>query len=99
MVPFASRAIIEPTTLQIASVFVPLDFDSRCAAMVSAVSPDCVIRSVMESGAGMGCQKGEGSGGGDGIAIAVFTRVIHFYRNARQPLDHELTRQARMPAR
>ena len=45
-VPAASRGIIEPITLQIASVFDPLDLASRCAAIVSAVSPDCEITTV-----------------------------------------------------
>src|SRR2546429_699018 len=41
MVPADSRAIIAPTTLQVASGFEPLALDSRCAAIVSAVSADC----------------------------------------------------------
>jgi len=32
---------MDPTTLQMASVFEPLALASRWAAMVSAVSPDC----------------------------------------------------------
>jgi len=32
MVPTASRVIMEPTTLQIASVFEPLSLASRCAS-------------------------------------------------------------------
>jgi hypothetical protein len=46
MVPAASRVIIDPTTLQIASVFDPFCLASRCAASVSAVSPDCEITTV-----------------------------------------------------
>jgi len=42
--------IIEPTTLQMASVFEPLDFGFALAAMVSAVSPDCEISRVIVSG-------------------------------------------------
>ena len=49
-VPAASRVIIEPTTLQMASVFEPFCLASRCAASVSAVSPDCEITTVSVSG-------------------------------------------------
>src|SRR5689334_25121925 len=38
---------MEPTTLQMASVLDPLDFASRWAAIVSAVSPDCEITMVI----------------------------------------------------
>jgi hypothetical protein len=48
-VPAASRVIMEPTTLQIASVFEPLLLASRCAARVSAVSPDCEMTMVSVS--------------------------------------------------
>ena len=54
MVPEASRVIMEPTTLQMASVFEPFDLASRCAAMVSAVSPDCEITTVSVSSLTMG---------------------------------------------
>ena len=54
MVPEASRVIIEPTTLQIARVFAPLCFASRCAASVSAVSPDWLTRMTSCSGPTMG---------------------------------------------
>jgi len=37
------------TTLQMASVFEPLLLASRCAAIVSAVSPDCEIKIVIVS--------------------------------------------------
>ena len=40
IVPAASRVTIEPTTLQMASVWEPFCLASRCAASVSAVSPD-----------------------------------------------------------
>ena len=43
MTPCASRVTIEPTTLQTASVLIPLRRASRWAAMVSAVSPDWVM--------------------------------------------------------
>ena len=46
--PSASRAMLEPATLQIASVGWPLRYDSRSAASVSAVSPDCVMATTME---------------------------------------------------
>ena len=85
MVPAASRVIIEPTTLQMASVFEPLALASRWAAMVSAVSPDCEITSVIVSVAD------------DGIAIAPFAGVIDFDRNARQTLDHEFAGLSGMP--
>jgi len=39
-----------PSTLQMASVFEPLAWASRCAAMVSAVSPDWVMRMVSVRG-------------------------------------------------
>ena len=45
-VPDASRGIIDPITLQMASVFEPFCRASRCAAIVSAVSPDCEITTV-----------------------------------------------------
>ena len=38
--------LLEPTALQIASVVWPMRLDSRSAASVSAVSPDCVIASI-----------------------------------------------------
>ena len=40
IVPAASRVTMEPTTLQMASVLDPFCLASRCAASVSAVSPD-----------------------------------------------------------
>ena len=86
MVPAASRVIIEPTTLQMASVFEPFALASRCAASVSAVSPDCEITTVSVSGSN------------DRIAVAEFAAVIHFDRHARQLLDHELAGQRRVPA-
>ena len=48
-VPSASRVTIDPTTLQMPMVFEPFDFASRKAAIVSAVSPDCVISMVSAS--------------------------------------------------
>jgi len=48
------RTIELVATLQIASVLDPRAFASRWAAMVSAVSPDCDMTSVMVSGATMG---------------------------------------------
>src|SRR5580704_701160 len=38
-----------------------------------------------------------GVGGHDGIAVAPLARVIHFDRNTRQTLDHELTRLPGVP--
>ena len=84
--PAASRVIMEPTTLQMASVLEPFCLASRCAASVSAVSPDCEITTVSVSAAD------------DGIAIAELAAVIHFHRNARQLLDHELAGQRGVPA-
>ena len=49
IVPDASRVTIDPTTLQMASVFDPFCLASRCAASVSAVSPDCEITTVSVS--------------------------------------------------
>ena len=86
MVPDASRVIMEPTTLQMASVFEPFCLASRCAASVSAVSPDCEMTTVSMSGRN------------DGIAIAELAAVIHFDRNAGQLLDHEFARERRVPA-
>ena len=74
---------MEPTTLQMASVFEPFCLASRCAASVSAVSPDCEITTVSVSVAD------------DRIAIAELAAVIHFHGNARQLLDHELAGQRR----
>ena len=85
-VPAASRVIMEPTTLQMASVFEPFCLASRCAASVSAVSPDCEITTVSVFV------------GDDRIAIAELAAVIHFHRNARQLLDHELAGQRGVPA-
>ena len=69
IVPSASRVIIEPTTLQMASVFEPFCLASRCAASVSAVSPDWLmqITSVLAFD--------------DRIAIAEFAAVVHFDGN------------------
>ncbi len=53
--------------------------------MVSAVSPDCEIRIVMVSERN------------DGIAITPLAGVIHFDRNSRQTLDHELAGLRGMP--
>ena len=53
-VPAASRVIIDPTTLQMASVFEPFCFASRWAARVSAVSPDCEMTTVSVLGGMMG---------------------------------------------
>jgi len=47
--PHASRAMLLPTALQIASVVWPIRLLSRSAASVSAVSPDCVIASTTVS--------------------------------------------------
>jgi hypothetical protein len=40
MKPSASRAIVEPSTFEMAMVRDPFCRASRCAAVVSAVSPD-----------------------------------------------------------
>ena len=85
-VPAASRVIMEPTTLQMASVFEPFCLASRCAASVSAVSPDCEITTVSVSSTD------------DRIAVAELAAVVHFHRHARQLLDHELAGQRRVPA-
>ena len=76
---------MDPTTLQMASVLDPFCLASRCAASVSAVSPDCEITTVSVSGVN------------NRIAIAELAAVIHFDRHARQLLDHELARQRRVP--
>ncbi len=65
--------------------FRTLGFASRCAASVSAVSPDCEITTVSVCGAH------------DRIAIAEFAAVIHLHRDARQLLDHELAGQPGVP--
>ena len=70
-----------------ASVFAPFCLASRCAASVSAVSPDCEMTTVSVPAST------------SRIAIAELAAVIHFDRNARQLLDHELARQRRVPAR
>ena len=54
MVPWASRETAAPTTLQMARVLEPRAISSRCAAMVSAVSPDWVMSRPMARGSGMG---------------------------------------------
>ena len=61
----------------------PLLLASRCAASVSAVSPDCEMTTVSVSGVD------------DGVAIAELAAVIHFDGNARQLLDHELAGERR----
>ena len=53
--------------------------------MVSAVSPDCVIRMVRSSRPDQR------------IAIAKLAGVIHFHRKLGQSLDHELARQPGVP--
>ena len=83
IVPAASRVIIEPMTLQIASVGEPLCFASRCAAIVSAVSPDWLMQTVKRFRVQ------------NRIAVAEFAAVIHFHRQARQALDHEFPGQRR----
>ena len=85
-VPAASRVIMEPTTLQMASVFEPFCLASRWAASVSAVSPDCEITTVSVSWSD------------DRIAVAELAAVVHFHGDAGQPLDHEFAGQRRMPA-
>ena len=52
MTPCALRVMADPTTLQMASVGVPLLIISACAAMVSAVSPDWVMSRPSEPGMG-----------------------------------------------
>ena len=44
----ASRATVEPKTLTMASVGIPISFAFRRAAKVSAVSPDCEINIASE---------------------------------------------------
>ena len=53
--------------------------------MVSAVSPDCEITSVIVFGTD------------DGIAIAPFAGVIDLDRNAGETLDHELAGLSGVP--
>ena len=53
--------------------------------MVSAVSPDCVIRMVRSPGPVKR------------IAIAKLAGVVHFHRKLGQSLDHELARQSGVP--
>src|SRR5712691_11376737 len=84
MVPADSRVIIEPTTLQMATVLEPFALASRCAAMVSAVSPDCEMSKVMVSGPRIG-------------AIAPLAGVMYFNRHSRQAFDHELAGLRGMP--
>ena len=52
----ASRAIVEPTTLQRPDTSAPLRFDSLTAARVSAVSPDCDSAITQSSGPTIGLQ-------------------------------------------
>jgi hypothetical protein len=54
MVPEARRVMAAPTTLQMAMVLDPLSMSSVWAAMVSAVSPDWVMRRPMAWGSAMG---------------------------------------------
>src|SRR4029077_2466478 len=84
MVPSASRGIIDPTTLQIARVFEPLVLASRCAAIVSAVSPDCEIRTVIVPGAMIGSR------------LPPFAEV-RLQQECAPALDHELARLAGVP--
>ena len=70
-----------------ASVFEPFCLASRCAASVSAVSPDWLMQIVSVFGID------------DRIAIAEFAAVVHFHGNARQPLDHEFAGEPGVPAR
>ena len=87
MPPSASRAIVLPTTLQIASVGWPLRFISRSAASVSIVSPLCVI-----ANSSVCVRHGR-------IAVAQLAGVFHFDRNAGERLDHVFADQRRVPAR
>ena len=66
-----------------ASVFEPLAIISRCAARVSAVSPDWVMSRPIASGSAIG------------IAVAVLAGVVDIDREPRQPLDHELAGERR----
>jgi hypothetical protein len=45
----ASREMVESATLEMATVFAPRLSASRCAAVVSAVSPDWVITTTIGS--------------------------------------------------
>jgi len=77
---------MEPTTLQMASVFEPFCLASRCAASrIGGFGP-------------IGNHHGEGIRRDDGAAVAEFAAVIHLHGDARQPLDHELAGQAGVPA-
>ncbi len=49
-----SRAIVEPTTLQMPTVAAPCSFASRTAPRVSAVSPDWLIAITRVSGSTTG---------------------------------------------
>ena len=68
MVPAASRVIMEPTTLQMASVFEPLDFGF-------ALGGDGV-----GGFAGLRDHQRDGVRTDDGIAVAPFTGVIDLDR-------------------
>ena len=71
--------------MQMASVFEPFCFASRCAAM--RVRGFARLRD----------DDGQHVRGNDRVAIAEFAAVIHFDRNPGQLLDHELARQRRVP--
>ena len=85
MVPWASRVTAAPTTLQMARVLEPLAMSSRWAAMVSAVSPDWVMRRPMARGSAMG------------VAVAVLAGVVDLGGEAGEALDHELAGEAGVP--
>ena len=85
-VPAASRVIMEPTTLQMASVFEPLLLG-------------LALRGQRVGGfAGLRNHHRQRVLADDGIAVAELAAVIHFHRDARQLLDHELAGQRGVPA-
>ncbi len=78
--------MVLPTTLHRASVRSPLRLDSRRAASVSAVSPDCVI------------PKHHGVSFQRRIAITKLAGIFHFDWNPRELLEQRFADQGRMIA-
>ncbi len=87
IVPAASRVIIEPTTLQMASVLAPflLGFALRGQRVRGFAGLADANRQLFLID--------------DRIAIAELAAVIHFHGNFREPLDHEFAGQPGVPAR
>ena len=85
MTPAARRVTADPTTLQMARVLEPLAISSCWAAMVSAVSPDWVMRRPRSGRVG------------DGVAVAVFGGVVDVDGEAGEAFDHELAGEPGVP--